>query len=66
MPNYYKPMDSVGPIAASRKPTMGHALNMINAAPAEAQYEGHGNVETGMPDENLMRRAVQCLNKNPR
>ena len=67
MKPWHTPMDSVGPVAASRKPTMAHALDMINAMPAEAQYEGHGNLDTGMPEgENLMRRAVNFMNKNPR
>ena len=69
---WHTPMDSVGPVAASRKPSMAHALDMINAMPAEMQYEGHGDLDghmggTGMSeDQNLMRRAVRHLTKNPR
>lgn len=63
---WHKPMDSVGPVAASRAPTMSHALDMIQQL-AQPQYEGHGNLDTGMPEgENLMRRAVNFMNKNPR
>jgi len=68
---WHKPMDSVGPVATGPAPTMTHALNMIQQL-AQPQYEGHGNVEglkggSGMPEDiNLMRRAVNYMNKNPR
>lgn len=70
MAKWHKPLDSVGPVAASRKPTMAHALDMINQQ-MQGQYEGHGDLEghaggTGMPEENLMRKTVDYLNKNPR
>lgn len=63
--SWHTPMDSVGP-AITPKPSMTHALDMINQM-IQPQYEGHGNLETGMPEgENLMRRAVNYMNKNPR
>lgn len=43
-------------------PTMDHALNMISE-PEQPQYAGHGNMEPGMPEENLMSRAVNYMNK---
>lgn len=66
---WHTPMDSAGP-AVTPKPSMPHALDMINQQ-MQGQYEGHGNLEghaggTGMPDENLMRRTVNYMNKNPR
>ena len=70
MAKWHKPMDSVGP-AVTQKPSMRHALDMINQE-IQPQYEGHGNLDghaggTGMPeDTNLMRRAVDYMNKNPR
>jgi hypothetical protein len=63
---WHTPMDSVGPVATGPAPTMDHALNMIQQL-AQPQYEGHGNVGGGMPEgENLMRRAVNFMNKKPR
>ena len=68
---WHTPMDSVGPVATGPAPTMSHALDMIQQL-SQPQYEGHGNVEglkggNGMPEgTNLMRRAVNYMNKNPR
>lgn len=62
---WHTPMDSVGP-AVTPKPSMTHALDMIQQL-SQPQYEGHGNLDTGMPEgQNLMRRAVDYMNKNPR
>lgn len=63
---WHTPMDSVGPVATGPAPTMSHALDMIQQL-AQPQYESYGNMDTGMPEgENLMRRAVNFMNKNPR
>ncbi len=69
---WHTPLDSVGPVATGPAPTMPHALDMIQQL-AQPQYEGHGNVEglkggSGMPaeGENLMRRAVNFMNKDRR
>lgn len=68
---WHTPLDSVGPVATGPAPTMPHALDMIQQL-SQPQYEGHGNVEelkggSGMPEgENLMRRTVNFMNKNPR
>lgn len=63
---WHTPLDSVGPVSTGPAPTMDHALNMIQQL-SQPQYAGHGNMDSGMPEGiNLMRRAVDYMNKNPR